>query len=71
MQLKERIVLDYARKLALTPSDVTSEDLDQLRGQGYDDMALLEIVQVVGFFSYINRVADALGVEPEPEWDSR
>jgi hypothetical protein len=26
-------------------------------------------VEVVGFFNYYNRMADALGVEPEPEWD--
>jgi alkylhydroperoxidase family enzyme len=45
-----------------------SEDLTHLRRHGFPDEAILEIVHIVGYFNYINRVADALGVDPEPEW---
>jgi len=40
--------------------------LDELRAQGLDDAALHEAVQVVAYFNYINRVADALRVDLEP-----
>jgi alkylhydroperoxidase family enzyme len=40
-------------------------DLDALRVQGLNDRAIHDAVQVISYFNYINRVADALGVEPE------
>lgn len=40
-------------------------DLDALRRQGFDDRAIHDATQVIAYFNYINRVADALGVEPE------
>ena len=32
---------------------------------GLDDRAIHDATQVIAYFNYINRVADALGVEPE------
>jgi alkylhydroperoxidase family enzyme len=43
-------------------------DLERLRAAGLADRAILDAVQVIAYFNYINRVADALGVDPEPEW---
>ena len=62
-------MLDYAAKLTLTPARMEEADLSPLRDAGFDDSAILEIVQVVSFFNYINRVADALGIENEPDWE--
>lgn len=42
-------------------------DLDGLRAHGLDDVALHDAIQVVSFFNYINRVADAVHVDLEPE----
>lgn len=55
----------YAEKLTLTPSQMTPADLDILRELGFDDRAIHDATQVIGYFNYINRIADALGVEPE------
>jgi alkylhydroperoxidase family enzyme len=44
---------------------MSPDDLDGLRGQGFDDRAIHDAVQVIGCFNYLTRVADALGVEPE------
>ncbi len=65
----DRAMLEFAEKLTKTPSQTTPHDLEVLRGHGFDDEAILEIVHITGFFNYINRVADALGVDPEPEWN--
>lgn len=40
-------------------------DVARLRAVGLDDVAIHDAAQIIGFFNYINRVADALGVEPE------
>ncbi len=57
---------------------MTAQDVDDLRGHGFDDAAITIAVQVIGYFNYINRVADGLGVDDEPgmkpskeEWDRR
>jgi len=44
---------------------MTPSDLEELRIQGLDDPAIHDAVQVIAFFNYITRIADALGVEPE------
>jgi alkylhydroperoxidase family enzyme len=42
-------------------------DLEALRAQGLDDVAIHEAIQVIAYFNYINRVADALHVDLEPD----
>jgi len=59
---------DYAVKLTVAPGTVTEKDIDNLRGHGFDDAAITIAVQVIGYFNYINRVADALGVDDEQGW---
>lgn len=63
----DRVLCDYAVKLTLSPGETGEADLDSLRKEGLDDEALTIAVQVIGYFNYINRVADGLGVDPE-EW---
>ena len=65
----DRALCDYAVKLTLAPGETGEADLDSLRKEGLDDEALTIAVQVIGYFNYINRVADGLGVDPE-EWMS-
>jgi alkylhydroperoxidase family enzyme len=50
---------------------MTPDDLDALRESGLADDGIHDAVQVVGYFNYISRIADALGVEAEtfiPVW---
>ncbi len=42
-------------------------DVDHLREHGFDDRAIHDATQVVAYFSYINRIADALHVDLEPD----
>jgi uncharacterized peroxidase-related enzyme len=57
----------YAEKLTFTPSRMTEGDVEDLRAVGFDDVAILDAIQVISYFNYINRVADAVHVELEPE----
>ena len=58
----ERVMLAWVEKLTLTPARCTAADLDGLRAAGFDDVAILQIAGIAGWFNYINRMADALGV---------
>jgi uncharacterized peroxidase-related enzyme len=40
-------------------------DLDALRQRGFDDTAIHDATQVIAYFNYISRIADALGVQSE------
>jgi uncharacterized peroxidase-related enzyme len=57
----------YAEKLTRAPAAMTEADLAPLRTLGLDDVALHDLIQVVSYFNYINRIADAIHVELEPE----
>ncbi len=57
----------FAETLTRAPGDSRREDLDALRAQGLSDRDILDAVQVISYFNYINRVADVLGLDPEPE----
>ena len=55
----------YAEKLTRAPAEMGEGDVERLRAARLDDVAIHDATQIIGFFNYINRVADALGVEPE------
>jgi uncharacterized peroxidase-related enzyme len=61
----DALLCAFAEKLTLHPADMTITDVESLRDAGLDDRAVHDAVQIIGYFNYINRVADALGVEPE------
>ncbi|MBI4769320.1 MAG: hypothetical protein HY784_02625 [Chloroflexi bacterium] len=61
----DRALCAFAAKLTHQQHDMTPADLDALRAHGFDDRALHDATQIIGYFNYISRVADALGVEPE------
>jgi uncharacterized peroxidase-related enzyme len=64
-----RALCDYAVKLTREPATVGLADVDALRAHGWDDAAIHDAIQVIAYFNYINRIAEAVGVDPEPEWE--
>lgn len=58
-------MLRYVSKLTLEPSCMNETDVVELRAAGFEDVQILEIVQLASWFNYMTRVADALGVEVE------
>lgn len=57
--------MDYAVKVTRSPDELSSRDVDGLREVGWTDEEILMAVEVIGFFNYYARMADALGVEAE------
>ena len=56
-------IMDYAVKLTLTPGRITEEDIQTLRAQGFDDIDILDINNMVAYYCYTNRVANGLGLK--------
>ena len=65
-----RAILEFAEKVTLAAYTVQPSDLDLLRSHGLDDGTIFDVVEIVGFFNSINRIADALGVELEDFLDA-
>ena len=63
----DRALLDFVTKLTFSQRSMEPRDLDALRAQDFGDLQVLEIATLAGFFNFITRVADALGVESNPE----
>ena len=61
-------MLTYVEKLTLEPWAMCEDDVHALRAAGFDDTGVLDINQVTGYYAYVNRLADGLGVELEEFW---
>ena len=55
-------MLRYAEKLTLRPSDMVHEDVLALKAAGAEDGEILELNQIIGYFNYVNRLLNGLGV---------
>ena len=62
----DRAMLAYATRLTTEPWSITAQDVEALRQAGFSDAAILDICQITGYFAFVNRLADGLGVELEP-----
>jgi alkylhydroperoxidase family enzyme len=56
-------MLDYAAQVTKDATKISKQDHEKLRAAGFEDKAILQITLIVSWFNYINRVADALGVD--------
>lgn len=61
----ERVMLDYVVQLTRDATRIGKGDHERLRDAGFDDTGILQITLIAAWFNYINRVADALGVDRE------
>jgi uncharacterized peroxidase-related enzyme len=64
---RQKALARFAEFVTRTPSKVRPRHLADLRKHGLSDRDILDAVQVISYFNYINRIADALGIDPEPE----
>jgi uncharacterized peroxidase-related enzyme len=63
-----RALCDFAVLLTREPAAAGRAEIEELRGHGWSDRAIHDAIQVISYFNYINRVAEGVGIGPEPEW---
>jgi uncharacterized peroxidase-related enzyme len=61
----ELALLHYAEKLTVLPGAMEQSDIDALKNAGVDDGEILEANQIIGYFNYVNRCLNGLGVTTE------
>ena len=47
-------MLSYAVKLSLEPWKMGEADIQELRDAGFSNAGILDIVQVTGYYAYVN-----------------
>jgi alkylhydroperoxidase family enzyme len=55
-------MLKYAEKLTIAPGEMVESDVSDLKFHKIDDGQILELNQIVGYFNYVNRLLNGLGV---------
>jgi len=61
----ELALLQYAEKLTTTPGAMQESDVRALQNAGLDDGQILEANQIIGYFNYVNRSLNGLGVSTQ------
>jgi alkylhydroperoxidase family enzyme len=59
---QDKVMLDYVVQVTKDATRITKHDHRKLKDAGFDDKGILQITLIASWFNYINRVADALGV---------
>ncbi|MFN3938417.1 MAG: peroxidase-related enzyme [Gemmobacter sp.] len=65
---RQRAMLDFAVKLTRTPEAMAEDDRAGLRAAGFSDRDIWDIAAVAAFYNMSNRMASAVGMEPNPEY---
>ena len=58
---------EWGVKLTLTPAECGRGDIEGLKAAGWTEAQIVSAAQIVGYFNHLNRLADGLGIDLEPE----
>ena len=62
------LLCDYAKELTLHPQKFDDSSwADRLKSLGLDDRAILDATLVIGYFNFVNRIVQSLGVGLEDD----
>ena len=67
---RQRAMLDFAVKITSDSHRIEESDREILRDAGFTDRDIWDIAAVTGFFNMTNRIASAVGMQPNPEYHS-
>ncbi len=65
---RQRAMLDFALKVCERSSEIDDTDFAALAAHGFDDEDAWDIAAITAFFGLSNRVANATGMLPNPEF---
>ena len=64
---KQVAMLDFAESLTLDPGNTKAEYVEELKSVGWADEDIVDIVHITCLFNYMDRLADGLGIELQPD----
>ena len=65
LEERARALLDFAVKVTREIESISPDVLQDLRAKGLTDEDILNTVEIVGFFNYLSRLANALGLQSD------
>ena len=68
--LKQRVMLDFALKVAKEANAVSEADFELLRSHGFNDDDIWDITAITGLFGFSNRMANVMSLRPNDEFYS-
>ena len=68
---REQAMLLFAARLTRLDTPRSAEDLRSLREAGLEDDSIRDLVQIIGYFAYVNRHVEGLGIELEADHPGR
>lgn len=68
LDARQRAMLTFAEKVTKASAEIAETDRQALRDQGLSDRDIFDLASVVGFFNMSNRVASAVGMQPNPDY---
>jgi len=71
LDLRTRMMLDFAVKLTEAPEIVEEDDREALRAAGFSDRDIWDIASVAAFFNMTNRVASAVDMRPNQAYHAQ
>lgn len=64
----DRAMLTYAEKLTHTPGGMHAGDVEALRGAGFDERQILDVVLITAKFAFMTRLADGAGIRADEKF---
>jgi uncharacterized peroxidase-related enzyme len=65
---RQRAMLDFAMKVCQSAHEMQDADFEALHAHGFDDEDAWDIAAITAFFGLSNRMANATGMLPNPEF---
>ena len=67
LEPQDKAMIDFALKLTREPSSVRQADIESLKQRGFAEEQAVDIVLITCTFNFMDRLADGLGVELDPQ----
>ena len=64
---QENLLVTFAAHLTLEPYSISEEHIIPLKEKGFDDKAILNIILIISYFNFVNRLALGTGCPLERE----
>ena len=61
-------LMALAEKVVRNANQVTQEDIDTLRGYGFSDEQILDVILTAASRSFFSKMIDAIGFRPADTW---
>ena len=58
---RDAAIYCFARRLSVTPSEATADDIASLRSVGMDDIEIIDLIHAISIFGWANRLMHVLG----------